>query len=206
MARRFRRTRRGVTASLEPLQADLGDPLRIGLSYITPAAYRTVQWYGRGPHETYADRKTSARLGLWRGGLMEQYPDYMRPQESGNKVDVRWLELIRGDAGEGVRVAGAQPLSINALPFPYAELDRAPPGTRRSSDIMPGSEGTLLVDLVQSGVGGDTAWSDFGRPLPQYRIKIAPVTYSFRLSPVSGDGASAGALPASATGAAILPR
>ena len=194
-----------VTASLEPLQADLGDPLRVGLIYTTPAAYQTVQWYGRGPHETYADRKTSAPIGLWRGGLMEQYHDYMRPQESGNKVDVRWLELIRGNAGGGLRVAGVQPLSVNALPFPYADLDRAPPGTKRSSDIMPGSEGSLLVDLVQSGVGGDTAWSDFGRPLPEYRIKVAPVTYSFRLSPVAGDGTSRGALPASATGTAALP-
>ncbi|KHL25327.1 beta-galactosidase [Croceibacterium mercuriale] len=193
-----------VTASLEPLQADLGDPLRIGLSYTTPAAFQTVQWYGRGPHETYADRKTSAPVGLWRGDLAAQYHDYMRPQESGNKVDVRWLELIRGDAGGGLRVAGAQPLSVNALPFAYAELERAAPGTRRSSDIVPGSEGSLLVDLVQSGVGGDTAWSDFGRPLSQYRIGVAPVTYSFRLSPATGDGAGAGALPASATEAAII--
>jgi len=187
------------------LRDDLGDPLRIGMIYTTPAAYQTVQWYGRGPHETYADRKTSAPMGLWRGGLMAQYHDYMRPQESGNKVDVRWLELIRGNAGGGLRVAGAQPLSVNALPFRYADLDRAPPGTRRSSDIVPGSQGSLLVDLVQSGVGGDTAWSDFGRPLPEYRINVAPVTYSFRLSPVSDDGASDGALPASATGGVALP-
>ncbi|WP_347302231.1 glycoside hydrolase family 2 TIM barrel-domain containing protein [Croceibacterium sp. TMG7-5b_MA50] len=188
-----------VTATVTPLRDDLGDPLRIGMAFTTPA-YQTVQWYGRGPHESYADRKTSAPIGLWRGALAEQHHDYIRPQETGNKTDVRWLELVRGGAGGGLRVTGAQPLSINALAFPYADLDRAKPGTRRSTDIVPGDTGTLLVDAAQSGVGGDTAWSDFGRPLPQYRINVAPVTYSFTLSPVDGQGQANGARPASATG------
>lgn len=188
-----------VTNRFVPLKSDLPEPLRIGLYYTTPGDYRTVQWYGRGPHESYADRKTSAPIGKWRGAIAAQNHDYMRPQETGNKTDVRWMELLRDGAG-GVRVTGAAPLSMNALAFPYAELDRRPPGTRKSTDIVPGATGTLMVDAIQSGVGGDTAWSNWGRPQPAYRIKVAPLTYSFTLSPVVGDGDGVGALPASATG------
>jgi beta-galactosidase len=54
---------------------------------------KTVEWYGRGPHETYVDRYTSAPIGLWRGAIADQNHDYMRPQDTGNKIDVRWMEL-----------------------------------------------------------------------------------------------------------------
>jgi len=190
-----------VRGSMVPLREDLGDPLRVGLSFTTPKAFETVQWYGRGPHESHADRKGSAPIGLWRGAIAAQNHDYIRPQETGNKVDVRWMELIRAGGQGGLRVTGAQPLSINALAFPYSELDRAEPGTRKSTDIVPGEIGTLLVDAAQSGVGGDTQWSDVGRPLPAYRIPVAPLTYAFTLSPVEGEGHAPGARPASATGA-----
>lgn len=158
-----------------------------------------MQWYGRAPHESYADHKTSAPIGKWRGAIAAQDHNYMRPQETGNKTNVRWMEQLRDGAGE-VRVAGATPPSVNALAFPYAELDRRPPGTRKSIDIVPGLTGTLMVDAIQSGVGGDTTWSDCGRPQPAYPIKVAPLTYRFTLSPVADEGHCAGALPASATG------
>ncbi len=188
-----------VENAFTPLAAGLGDPLRVGLYYTTPGDYRTVQWYGRGPHESYADRKTSAPIGLWRGAIAAQNHDYIRPQETGNKVDVRWMELVRPGQG-GVRVVGAQPLSMNALAFPYALLNRRPPGTWKSTDVVPGATGSLMVDAAQSGVGGDTQWSDVGRPLPQYRIAVQPLAYGFTMSPVVGDGDAAGASPASATG------
>lgn len=75
-----------------------------------------MSWFGRGPWESYADRQTGALIARWQGKLADQYHDYARPQESGNKTDVRWLELT--GTGVGLRVTGAQPLSVNALPFP----------------------------------------------------------------------------------------
>lgn len=191
-----------VEGSFTPLRTDLPDPLRIGLAYAMPAGFDTLEWYGRGPHESYADRKTSAPIGLWRGAIAEQNHDYMRPQETGNKVDVRWMELSDHATG-GLRVQGDAPLSINALAFPYDDLSRRAPGTRRSSDIVPHDEVSLMIDAVQSGIGGDTQWDQTGRPLPRYRIALAPRTFGFRLSPFSGAGTTPTlARPASATGVA----
>jgi beta-galactosidase len=171
-----------VTASFTPLRDDLPDPLRLGLRFSQPAALERVRWYGKGPQESYADRQTGYALGLYEGGVAEQYHGYSRPQESGNKTGVRWMALF-DRAGEGVRVEGAQPLSMNALAFPYEDLYLRPRGTWKSSEIAAHGDGSLLVDMAQAGVGGDTGWSLDGRAHVKYRIALKPATYSFTVSP-----------------------
>jgi beta-galactosidase len=171
-----------VTASFTPLRDDLPDPLRLGLRFSQPAALERVRWYGKGPQESYADRQTGYALGLYEGSVAEQYHGYSRPQESGNKTGVRWMALF-DRAGEGVRVEGAQPLSMNALAFPYEDLYLRPRGTWKSSEIAAHGDGSLLVDMAQAGVGGDTGWSLDGRAHVKYRIALKPATYSFTVSP-----------------------
>jgi beta-galactosidase len=171
-----------VTASFTPLRDDLPDPLRLGLRFNQPAALERVRWYGKGPQESYVDRQTGYALGLYEGSVAEQYHGYSRPQESGNKTGVRWMALF-DRAGEGVRVEGAQPLSMNALAFPYEDLYLRPRGTWKSSEIAAHGDGSLLVDLAQAGVGGDTGWSLDGRAHVKYRIALKPATYSFTVSP-----------------------
>lgn len=171
-----------VTGSFEPQRDDLPDPLRIGLSFQAPEHMSRIAWYGRGPHESYQDRKSSAALGIWSGALAQQHHDYMRPQETGNKTGVRWME-ISPEQGTGLRVTGEQPLSVNALAFPYDLLDRRKPGTWHSSDAAPGGPVSLLVDAVQAGVGGDDSWSPSGRAHGKYRIPAQPMTFRFRIEP-----------------------
>ena len=181
-----------LAAHFEPVAKDLPPPFRIGVKFALPEELDTVEWYGRGPHESYIDRKSSASIGLWRGALADQDHDYIRPQETGNKTDVRWMTL--SGAGRALRVAGDRPLMMNALAFPYSDLYRRAPGTWKSSDIRPHDHGTLLVDVAQWGLGGDTQWSEEGKPLPRYRPKVEPTTFTIRLSPTK-DEPSVGARP-----------
>ncbi len=187
-----------VAGELTPLKSDLPPPIRVGLQYAMPTSIKTVEWYGRGPHESYVDRKTSAAIGLWRGAIAEQDHDFMRPQDTGNKVDVRWMEL--SGAGNGLRVVGETPLMMNALAFPYTDLYRRAPGTWKSSDIVPHGQVSLLIDAAQWGVGGDTTWSDVGKPHMQYRTKLEPTRVAFRFEPFAGEGTTpTKAKPARAT-------
>jgi beta-galactosidase len=172
-----------VKADYVPVRDDLPDPLRVGMKFSSNPTLTNIEWYGRGPQESYWDRKTGAAIGLYAGKVADQYHDYIRPQESGNKTDVRWMAL-KTDAGAGLKVTGHQPLSANALAFPVEDLYLQPVGKRHSSDITPHGYGTLMIDAVQSGVGGDTGWNWVGRPLMKYRIPHAPLTYSFTISPV----------------------
>lgn len=171
-----------VKGDFRPLRDTLPDPLRIGFAFTAPETMTQLAWYGRGPHESYADRKSGAALGVWKGRIADQHHDYMRPQETGNKVDVRWL-AIAPEAGAGVRVEGERPLSVNALAFPYDLLSRRAPGTWRSSDVVPGKEVSLLVDAVQTGVGGDNTWNVEARAHGKYIIPLAPMKFGFRLTP-----------------------
>jgi beta-galactosidase len=187
-----------VTGQLTPLKSDLPPPVRVGLWFDIPQSLDTVGWYGRGPHESYVDRKTGAAVGLWRGAIADQNHDYIRPQDTGNKVDVRWLEVSGG--GRGLRVEGESLLMANALAFPYTDLYRRPPGSWKSSDIVPHDHGTLLIDGAQWGVGGDTTWNHVGQPHMEYRTRLEPIRVAFRLRPFDGAGTTPDkAMPARAT-------
>lgn len=170
-----------VDAHFMPLKSGLPEPMRIGLSFAMPSRFQTLRWYGRGPQESYADRKSGAMIGLWSGAIADQYHDFIRPQDTGTKTDVRWMALAGG--GPGLRVEAPQPLTMNALAFPYEDLRRRPPGEAKSSDIVPRDHVSLLIDGVQMGLGGDTTWDVHGQPLPAYRISPTERRFTFTLRP-----------------------
>ena len=76
------------------------------------------------------------------------------------------------------------PLAMNALAFPYEDLFRRPPGTYKSTDVVPHGHVTLLIDGGQTGIGGITTWNAAGRPLARYRLPLAERSFGFRLRPI----------------------
>jgi beta-galactosidase len=156
---------------------------RFGMRMILPADYKCFTYYGRGPWENYADRKESAFLGLWRQSTDKQLFPYVRPQESGNKCDVRWAELTNGE-GIGIRIEGLQPLSMSAMPYRSEDLD--PGFTKKQmhySDIEPRREVVLHVDLAQRGLGGDTSWG--AQPMDEYRLTADRYSYGYVIRPIN---------------------
>src|SRR5207248_10714730 len=74
----------------------------------------TTLFRSRGPWENYPDRKTGADMGVWASTVTEQAVPYVKPQENGNKEDVRWVELTDA-GGNGLKIsAEANPLSFSA--------------------------------------------------------------------------------------------
>ncbi|KQY91707.1 beta-galactosidase [Paenibacillus sp. Root52] len=114
----------------------------------------TIAWYGRGPHDNYADRLTSARLGYYTGAVRDQFVPYLRPQECGNKTDVRYAEITSSNNTTGVRFESATPFEINALPWTPEELE-----THDHVYKLPHSTQTVArINYKQMGVGGDDSW------------------------------------------------
>ncbi|MGQ1889905.1 glycoside hydrolase family 2 TIM barrel-domain containing protein [Thermophagus sp. OGC60D27] len=154
---------------------------RFGMEMVVPLGYDFFTWYGRGPWENYADRKSSAHLGVYKGKVRDQYFPYLRPQENGNKTDVRWLTLTN-EEGFGLKIEGIQPLSITALHMPNVVFD---PGIekkqRHTIDIYPREDIFLYVDLAQRGVGGDNSWGAL--PHEKYRLTGDNYSYSFIIAP-----------------------
>ena len=103
---------------------ELVDLARVGtLLEVVPGLER-LDWFGRGPHETYPDRRRGGAVGRWRSSVSEQYVPYVRPQENGGHADVRWLELHDG-AGQGLRIALDRPRQVSATHFRAADLAAA---------------------------------------------------------------------------------
>lgn len=169
-----------VSNTVEPIADDLPEFYRVGMTMTAPGAFNDLRWFGRGPQESYADRKNGAAVSHYEGRVTDQFHDYSRPQETGNKVDVRWLAIQRPD-GVGLAIIGQPLLSVTALPFPYADLDYYPGQQRHGADLLPRGMVTLNIDLAQMGLGGDNSWGFW--PLEQYRLPLKSYAYSFRLRP-----------------------
>lgn len=131
---------------------------RFGNIITLPEDLTELTFYGRGPEENYIDRNWGTTLGIYHSTVKRQYHPYIRPQETGNKTDVRWLTLTNLN-GIGIRIEGLQPLSISALNYRPEDFD---PGLTKKfqgvNNLYPRKEVTLSVDLFQRGLGGNDSW------------------------------------------------
>jgi len=183
-----------VKTQFSPLQDSLPKIPRLGMSMILPRHFTQTEWYGRGPHETYWDRKTSGKIGIHGGPIQEQYHPYPRPQETGNKSELRWMSLSSGSTSLTVHPADHHLLSASVWPFGVEELDfvagkdggksasgLVPVTARHGADIKVGNLVHWNIDHRQMGLGGDNSW---GRPVhDKYTIPPRVYHYSFILVP-----------------------
>ncbi len=153
-------------------------PLRVGMEWQVPAAFENIAWFGRGG-ETYADRKFEP-VGLFNGTVDGQWTDYSRPQENGNKTDVRWLALT-DTKGKGLLiVAQGALLEVGARHYSTQTMRES-----AYSFQMERAENIFLnIDAVQCGVGGNNSWG--ARALDPYRPLEKTYRYAYRLQPLSG--------------------
>ncbi|WP_018472975.1 glycoside hydrolase family 2 TIM barrel-domain containing protein [Echinicola pacifica] len=156
--------------------------LKLGNDLRLPADLAQFAWYGRGPWESYEDRKFSAQVARYSGTVQEQYHPYIRPQESGNKTDVRWAEL-RKAGKEGVKIyAVGDLLSVSALPY---GIDQLYPGPKKknvhSGELEPNGFTNLHIDHMQMGVAGINSWGSLA--LEEYRVPFQDYSYSYIIEP-----------------------
>ncbi len=136
--------------------AALMDMLRFGLQFRLPGEFDNVKWYGRGPQETYCDRKTGGKFGIYDLKVKELEHRYMRPQENGQRTDVRKLEITNAD-GEGLSFTakGEKPFCFGCLRYSLDALDKA-----THEHLLKDEDFTnVTLDLMQRGVGGDAPGS-----------------------------------------------
>ena len=170
-----------VNGSWEAGRESLPEIPRFGMQMRLHKQYDHFSWYGRGPWENYADRKTAAQIGTYNSSVADQYVPYVRPQENGYKTDVRWLTLTN-EAGEGIRIEGMQPLGVSALHYLPEDFDAGLTKKQQHlNDINPRNEVILHVDINQRGLGGEDSWGRL--PHEQYRLKEDRYAYGFVIMP-----------------------
>ena len=153
---------------------------RLGMRMILKGDYDQMTWLGRGPQENYADRKSGYLIGKYSASVWEQYHPYVRAQETANKCDVRWFTLA-SKAGAGIRVEGAEPLSVSAWNFPQDDLLYIPSTIehRHGGCVDKKDMVWVNIDHLQMGVGGDNTWGAMVHP--EYTITPKEWSYSFTI-------------------------
>jgi len=160
---------------------------RLGLRLTMPAGFDSVMWFGRGPQESYWDRKTGAAVGLYRAASIDLYHPYGRPQETGTRSDVRWMAVTNA-AGIGLLAVGQPLLEASALPFLQEDFDEGQEKVNRhAADLRRRPLTEVRLDWHQMGVGGDDSWGAL--PHRQYRLPLRTYEWGLRLRPFApGDG------------------
>ena len=155
---------------------------RFGMQMPMPKCLETVEYYGRGPVENYSDRKGCADLGIYRQSVDEQFYAYIRPQENGNKTDIRWWKMLNA-AGNGLKVVAADPFSASALHYTIESLDDgAHKDQRHSPEVEKADLTNFCLDKIQTGLGCENSWGRIARP--EYQVPYGDYEFTFILTPV----------------------
>ncbi len=158
-------------------------PLRFGMQMTLPVQFDSIHYYGRGPWENYIDRKYSTPVGLYAQTVSEQFYPYVRPQETGNKTDIRWWQLSDPD-GRGVKITSDVLFNASALHYTTDDLDDGDKKHQRhSGELIERKLTTLNIDLMQMGLGCIDSWGSW--PLKQYQMEYRDYKFRFLLTPVT---------------------
>ncbi len=153
---------------------------KFGMQMVLPVEFSEIEFYGRGAHENYGDRNYSAHVGIYRQTVKEQCFDYVRPQETGNKTDIRWYKVLSPNLG--VRLESDTLLSITTRNFLDEDLDDGETKQQRhAAELKPRDFAVVNIDYKQMGVGGIDGW--WAWPLEPYRLPYKNYSYRFKITP-----------------------
>ncbi len=163
---------------------DVSNMFRFGMKLEMPKDYQLVKYYGRGPHENYADRKDSEFIGIYAQTVADQAYPYIRPQEMGTKSDVRWW-LQTNVSGVGLCFLSDESYSISALNYTQESLDDGKQKDQRHfTDLEEADFVTICIDKKQMGLGCVNSWGAL--PRAEFRVPYADEEFKFIIRPVKG--------------------
>ena len=185
----------GVTQKMHGIRKDAPEMLRYGLEFAMGGDYDRLEWLGYGPMETYADRHSGSRMGIWSQMVDQQYHyGFVRPQESGTHSGLRWFK-ITDLSGLGIEFSSPGiEFSASALPFARKDMDiyvkdqqlpasikgrkgRSFSSQFHSLELVPDGKTHIHIDLKQNGLGGVDTWG--AKAEPEYLVK--PEEYKFHV-------------------------
>ena len=157
--------------------------LRFGMALAMPASFNTIEFYGAGEHETYIDRTSGAKVGLYKQSVDEQFwPLYARPQECGAHCDLRWWRVC-DEQGRGFEVVSDVLFQANALPYAMEQYDVHSKKYQKYAQRLKKDGNTYVnIDKAQMGLGCVTSWRSL--PRPEYQIPYENREFKFVIKPL----------------------
>jgi beta-galactosidase len=171
-----------INNQLKNLSKNLPPMPRFGNNVVINNEYNQVNWYGRGPHENYQDRKTSALVGNYSAMVKDFYVPYIRPQENGYRTDNRKASFTNA-SGYGIEIEkGSNYFSFSAHHQYNSDFDEGVKKQQRHTIDVPIRDlVSINIDYKQMGVGGDDSWQ--AQPHDAYKIFPNNLNYSYSIKP-----------------------
>lgn len=173
-----------IESTLENLDEDfMKYAPRYGLNWITSQDFNQVKYYGKGPYENYIDRNASSMMGVYSTTASEMYFPYIRPQETGNRTEVRWFEC-KNEQEKGLNFSANIPFEFSVLPYSIDQLDGGTIKSRtHTNDLKESNKLYINISSKQVGVGGDNSWDMNALAHKQYRLKKEDYQLKISISP-----------------------
>lgn len=172
-----------VEMTVDATKSGMGGFVQVGSTATLPAGFENITWYGNGPVETFNDRKTNARQGIWNTTVNEFFYPYEKVDTS-VLTDVVWMKVANEELDNALVVVGQNFVETSAFHFTDEDMDEA----NHPYELTPREETFLSVNFGTCGTGGATCGPG---TLNQYRLPSSNVyNWKFTLMPVAADAGS----------------
>ena len=143
---------------------------RLGFEFVLPEKNMPFRYYGCGPMESYCDLRHGSTVGMYESSADAEYVPYVRPQEHGNHVDVRLLEIGK------MRFESCDAFSCNVSSYSVAAIDKA----EHTDELISDDRTHLRIDYRVSGIGSASCGPELAE---KYRLSEKNITFEFTISP-----------------------
>ena len=135
---------------------------RVGIRLEIAAKYSILEWFGRGPLESYPDRCKSQLISKWKSTVDNQYHPYVVPQENGAHQDTKWF-ILSNHQGDQLKFNIANANSFSASTVHDTDLSKS----LTISQLRPRPTTEVHIDAAIRGLGTGACGPD---TLEEFRL------------------------------------
>ena len=162
---------------------------KLGFRLEMPQSMEQLTWFGRGPWDSYVDRKEACLPAIYHSTVTDQYEEYILPQEHGTKQEVRWMSVSNSD-GEGLLFVAPDQMAASAVHFkPESNYTNKDTRKKHTYEFVSCKTSVVNLDAVTRGLGNNSCGPDV---MDKYELRAANTAFRFFIMPLaSGDQAAA---------------
>jgi beta-galactosidase len=147
---------------------------RFGIRYAFDDSFEDLEYFGKGPYESYVDISSHTKYGLYNSKVSDQYEPYIRPQECGNHYGTTDI-LLSEENGASVKITAQKAVEFSALHYSIEQLDKI----QHRHELDREDATHLIINYKVGGIGSNSCGPE---PLAQHRFEDKEIGFSYRIS------------------------
>ncbi|MBR0046345.1 MAG: discoidin domain-containing protein [Bacteroidaceae bacterium] len=157
---------------------------KMGFRLEMPSSMEQLSWFGRGPWDSYRDRKEACFPAIYKSTVSDQREDYIMPQEHGTKQEVRWISLANSD-GNGLVFVAPDQMAASAVHFrPEDNYTDKNNRSKHTYDFKTCATSVVSLDAATRGLGNASCGPDVR---DKYELKAANTAFRFFIMPLTSE-------------------